>query len=86
MPDFGPGASTIFQSYEDAKKALIAACAEYKGFMPVLYGEAFPYEGTTFEKILASQSYAIYGWVKVEDEDGDEILRFGVGLQMVRII
>ena len=67
----------IYRSREDAEAALQQWVKSFETFKPVLYGEAFPYDKTTAAKELETKGRALYGWVSLEDEDGDE-LRYGL--------
>ncbi len=49
----------------------------FDSFRPVLYGQAYPYDATSFGKELAEKGRALYGWAEVADED-EEITRYGL--------
>ena len=40
----------------------------------VAYGEAYPYDQTTFDEELKSKQRATVGWITIEDEDGDKMI------------
>jgi hypothetical protein len=69
-----PGATpTVYLSLEAAKDALKAAAARFPSFQQVLYGEAYPFENTTFDQVLATRQQAIYGWGIILPEDEDDL-------------
>jgi hypothetical protein len=76
-----PTADTIprrlYESQEAVKAALDAWANTFETFRPVLYGQAYPYENTTFEGELSRKGRALYGWAELRDEDGD-LIRYGL--------
>ncbi len=68
-----PHNPTIYLSIEAAKAALKATADTFGGFQQVLYGEAYPFEHTTFDQVLATRQQAIYGWGIVPPEDADDL-------------
>lgn len=83
IPDQENIEQVLYTSYEGAKAALIECIKNFETFIPVAYGKAFPYEAVTFDKMLETESFALYGWVVTEVEE--EKFRIGVGLYKVRI-
>ncbi len=83
IPNKEDAPQAVYLNYAAAKQALETLANTYETFTPVLYGEAYPYESTTFEQLLSQKGSAIYGWVRIEDEDGEEAVRLGIGLLAV---
>lgn len=83
-----PGAESVPRIVHRTQAAAEAALQEwvktFDTFKPVLYGEAFPYDSTNPTKELETKGRALYGWVTLEDEDGDE-LRYGLCIVTVQI-
>ena len=69
----------VYTSYTDAKRALMELIATFDEFTPVAYGDAYPYEGTTFEKEIRENNYGLIGWISIKDDDGD-VSRVPLGL------
>lgn len=68
----------VLYTTADAAAAAVAAWSKtFDRFRPVLYGQAYPYEGTSFLAELAQKGRALYGWAELEDEDG-EVSRYGL--------
>jgi hypothetical protein len=67
----------LYGSPEAAVAAVQKWAKTFDRFRPVLYGQAYPYEGTTFLGELAKTGRALYGWAELEDEDG-EVTRYGL--------
>jgi hypothetical protein len=80
--------TNVYTSYQDAKDALEAVSAKLPKFIPVAYGEAFPYENVSFGKMLQEKGYAAYGWMIVEDDDvgAEEFIRLEIGLLRVKLV
>ena len=63
-----------FVSYTDAKKFLMEIIESFPAFTPVAYGEAYPYEKTTFDNEMTTNDFALAGWITAqEDEETDRI-------------
>ena len=78
FPQDDPAVRRVLYPTVDAAVAAIKRWAEaFDLFRPVLYGQAFPYENTTFESELARTGRAMYGWAEMVDEDG-EVTRYGL--------
>jgi hypothetical protein len=75
--------SVVYTSYVDAKKALMDTIGKFESFIPVAYGDAYPYENTTFEKEITENDYACAGWVVVEEDESK--VRVPIGLHKVFI-
>lgn len=72
---------TVYGSYTDAKKAIMEVVSKFKEFTPVAYGDAYPYENTTFDKEMSQKEYALIGWVSMADPDDEESsVRIPIGL------
>jgi hypothetical protein len=67
----------LYPSAEAAVNAVQTWAKTFDRFRPVLYGQAYPYENTSFVGELAKTGRALYGWAEMEDEDG-ETTRFGL--------
>jgi hypothetical protein len=73
----------LFRSVADAKRGMEGHVRSFASFTAVAYGQAYPYEATTFEKELAQKGHAIYGWATLPEEQGGE--RFAVALLKLRL-
>jgi len=51
--------------------------------IPILYGESFPYENTTFENLLDEKGFAVYGVCDYAIEE--EGCRVPIGLKRVTV-
>jgi hypothetical protein len=72
---------TVYGSYTEAKKAIMEVVSSFKEFTPVAYGDAYPYENTTFDKEMSQKEYALIGWVSIADpEDEENSVRIPIGL------
>jgi hypothetical protein len=71
--------------YSDLGSALLAlkGFTVNMNFVPILYGETFPYENTTFEDTLNQKGFAVYGVCDyvIDDED----CRVPIGLKRVSV-
>ncbi len=67
----------LYGNAETAAAAVANWSKTFDRFRPVLYGQAYPYEGTSFAAELAQKGKALYGWAELEDEDG-EVTRYGL--------
>ena len=74
----------IYISYADAKNALMEIIETFDEFTPVAYGDAYPYERTTFEKEVRENNYGLIGWISMKDDDGD-VTRVPLGLLKIPI-
>jgi hypothetical protein len=50
----------VYTNYEQARAALKGFVAN-RNLTPILYGETFPYEDTSFEAELENNGFAVYG-------------------------
>jgi hypothetical protein len=75
--------SVVYTSYTDAKNALMETIGKFESFIPVAYGDAYPYEHTTFEKEINEKDYAPAGWAVVEEDEGQ--VRIPIGLHKLFI-
>jgi len=90
IPNFAEVPRKLYMSFLEAKNAIIDSVGKFGSFTPVAYGDAYPYENTTFEKEIYQKEYALIGWVTVdndEDDDDDEVtsLRIPIGLLKMAI-
>jgi len=86
VPNVDDAPTALYLSLGDAKRALQATATRFDSFIPVAYGQAYPYEKTTFEQQLAANPFAMYGWgIIVDEEDTDEHVRVGFGLLKVMV-
>jgi hypothetical protein len=79
--------TSVYTSYLDAKKGLMQVIEKFDNFIPVAYGDAYPYESTTFEREITEKDYARIGWVVVEGEDDEDStpVHIPIGLHKVFI-
>ena len=73
----------LFRSVTDAKRGIEGHVRSFASFTAVAYGQAYPYEATTFEKELTQKGHAVYGWATLSEEEGGE--RFAVTLLKLRL-
>lgn len=85
IPDRQDALNRVYLTYGDARRGLEIYTKTLEGFLPVAYGEAFPYENVSFEKLLIEKGYATYGWRLVLDDETGETLRLSVGLLKIPI-
>jgi hypothetical protein len=79
-------ARTVYLSLADAKRALQAFVKKFDVFVPVAYGQAYPYEHVTFDQEITKVGFAIYGWATVQSvPDEEEVERLAVGLLRLRV-
>jgi hypothetical protein len=83
FPDPEDTPRVLYKSYEAATTALKAMVKKHKA-VPILYGEVFPYENTTFESTLAAKGCAFYGYIEKEI-DGD-VYRIALALVTVGLV
>lgn len=72
----------VYATLQGAKEAMRAILPKFDKVTPILYGEAFPYDGVTFDQFLVQNGYAIYGLVQKDDDD-DEPFRAGLAIALV---
>ena len=63
----------VYRYLQDACNAAASFAETFEQFLPVAYGQAYPYEGYTLESYLQKHGAAPYGWVILQDEDGETI-------------
>ena len=78
IPEHEDAPQVIFTSLEDAKVAIKKVVSNMDNFMPVAYGEAFPYDSVTFEQLIARESFAPYGWSTVITDEESYSICIGV--------
>jgi hypothetical protein len=77
----------VYMNYSTALDALKQYTAKLESFIPVAYGQAFPYDTVTFEQLIYQKGFAIYGWMLVRMQDDEETqMRVGVGLQLLQLV
>lgn len=84
FPDADAVPRYVHRTLAAAEAALQEWVKTFDTFKPVLYGEAFPYDSTTPAKELEKKGRAMYGWVTLEDEDGDELC-YGLCIVSVKV-
>lgn len=81
-----PSLPVPFKAYEslaEGKAALVKAMATFDRSTLIQYGEAFPYDNTTFDQHLTEKGFAIHGLgEKVID---DEVFSVGVALVVIEL-
>jgi hypothetical protein len=75
----------LYRSIKQAMSALLEFSNKFEKFIPVAYGEAYPYEDTTFEVYLHEKGAAPYGWVIMEMEPNEPPLRVGIFLIKLQV-
>lgn len=89
VPDEGHEAvhaRTVYLSLADAKRAIQVLVKKFDAFVPVAYGQAYPYENMTFDQEMTKVGYAIYGWATIQAEsEEEEDERFAIGLMRLRV-
>jgi hypothetical protein len=89
VPDEGHDvvhAHTVYASLADAKRAIQILVKKFDRFVPVAYGQAYPYENITFDGEIAKTGSAVYGWATVQTvPDAEEEERFAVGILRLRV-
>jgi hypothetical protein len=70
----------LYRSVHNAMPALRELVSKFDKFIPVAYGEAYPYEGTTFEAYLNEKGSAPYGWVILQPDADEPPVRIGIYL------
>ncbi len=77
----------LYSSLGDAKRALLSLSKKFQQFVPVAYGQAYPFEHVSFDQELARSGYANFGWITIEAEEEDEAdTRFAIGLLRLTIL
>jgi hypothetical protein len=75
---------TLYSSMGAAKDALLEFVRKFEKFIPVAYGDAYPYENISFETYLQEKGFAPFGWTILNDEDNHP-LRVGIFLLALTI-
>jgi hypothetical protein len=70
LPDESSVPRTLYRSIAAAKRAATEWMNTFSKVRFALYGEAFPYEGTTLEQECATKGVGTIGWVQEMDEEG----------------
>jgi len=58
----------VYRTLEDATKAVAGFADNFQGFVPILYGEVYPFENTSLKKEIEQKGRAIYGWAVYDGE------------------
>ena len=82
MVFFPMGEALIYKDLPQARSALNRFVVGFN-LVPILYGETFPYDTTTFESELEQKGFAVYGIIDYVI-DG-EACRIPIGLKVVSI-
>ena len=80
IPSMDEIPSVLYTSYLDAKRALLDIAGKFDSFTPVAYGAAYPYENTTFDREITNSSFALLGWIVINEDEENEGSRVPVGL------
>jgi hypothetical protein len=75
----------IYRTLAQAQSALLEFVRKFEKFTPVAYGDAYPYENTSFEALLQEKGAAPYGWAYIQDEDDDRPSRVGIFILSLRL-
>lgn len=73
---------TVYRYVKDACNAAATFAETFEKFLPVAYGQAYPYEGYTLDSYLQKHGAAPYGWAILEDNDGSTV-RLGISIVKV---
>ncbi len=74
LPDDENLPRVLYSTSKDAEKVAIHWMKTFDRHRFVAYGEAYPYDQTSFEEELKSKQRATVGWITIEDEDGDKMI------------
>lgn len=88
VPEESKQPRVLYASVADAKRALHTLAGKFSSFTPVAYGQAFPFEGVSFEQELVKSGFAAYGWATIEvdsEEEDDANERVALGLLRLRL-
>lgn len=78
VPEDVDASQVIFTSYESAKIAIKEASKKFAHFIPVAYGNAYPYDSTTFDNEINTKSFAPYGWGVISSEEESAYICIGL--------
>jgi len=85
-PSILPGSDVmprvLYRTIGEAEEALELWKKKIDNFMPVLYGQVYPYENTTAREQIQKKGYAVYGWTS--DISEDEPVRYGIFILQVK--
>jgi hypothetical protein len=84
LPDETDVPQVVYSSFEEAKTAVKKASENFEEFIPVAYGQAYPYDSVTFDQQINKAPFAPYGWGIVDLEDGTTV-RICMGLLRITI-
>ena len=85
IPEDDELVGVVYTSYADARAAIQKYTTSCQAFVAALYGEAFPFENTTFEEVMQKNGYASIGWIRVMDDEDEVEHKVPIGLLRVRI-
>ncbi|NBV77173.1 hypothetical protein EBR66_03360 [bacterium] len=86
IPEIPEASKKVYISYEEAKKSIMDFIGELDDFIPVAYGDAYPYENTTFDKEISEKGFALIGWVPVLRDEEEPALHIPIGLLKMDLI
>jgi hypothetical protein len=85
VPNASDTPQVVYRSLAAAQAAMQEFSRKFETFIPVAYGEAYPYEGITFEEHLQKKGAAPYGWAVIPEEGEERPVRVGVFLLSLRL-
>jgi len=68
IPDHEILPRQIYRTLEEAIASLKGFTTNFQGFVPILYGEVYPFEGTSLKKEVEQKGRGIYGWATMDSE------------------
>jgi hypothetical protein len=75
----------VYRTPSAAKEGAVKMVAQFHKFMPVAYGEAYPYDKTSFDEELGKNGSAPYGWAVIEGEPGTPPTKVGIYVLKVQL-
>ncbi len=70
----------VYATLSAAETALQAYTRTLEGYQAVAYGQAFPYEHTSFAQELAQKKFAAVGWFRYQDIHTGESIKIKIGI------
>jgi len=86
IPEIPNVTKKVYISYQEAKKSIMDFIKDLDDFIPVAYGEAYPYENTTFEQEISEKGFALVGWVPVVHDENEQAIHIPIGLLKMELI
>ncbi len=71
LPDDEAIPRMLFRSVESARAVALKWMATFASHRLALYGEAYPYEGTSLSQEVAQKGAGVVGWIQDESDDED---------------